>query len=564
MCISSAFAQSTDTFRDIYDDTISLLDMKIFIGSQNEDIPQVNIPKLPLLRENYLRNLETLRRRLALLPKNDSTGILRDELQSLLNLKSIEVNECRTQEWSFVLEWTIPTYFSNIGYPDIWGANEADNPIEVENFLFIFQAIENMTELIKFYNHQAKEALRNFAIPAKGGIEAAIINLRWALDETELGHRLDRIAFKYKCPSCGYDLPKEDALAFIKAKLTPEVQIYNQTLNNLLSKAEETAYTIPRPMKEKCMIATMYNVAGMFLSPKDILKLGEKELSKTNLEMLNIMKSYLNNSNLTKSEMNVYLKSISSEQTTYTDSQEYLDLIDDAISRTESFSKSLTTKVTSYPKVVDVNYETDSFAETYWDCQINVNSKAPIQKYSIPSIMLHEGIPGHHLDLCKDGHGPDFPERQDKLKEFEHNTDRIEGWAFYTEELAYDLGFYNGALEKIGYLEWVRVRSLRLILTYKYFFEDWTIEEAKKFHRENTIVPETAINSETNRATHHTGQVLNYLIGRESIKEMREIAKKELGPKFDLIKFHDFILKNQNYSLIAIRGQLENFILENL
>lgn len=547
------YAEDNDPFREIYDETIGILQMEMFFGEKSEEFPEVNYRKALFHEDDFQQRMEALRRRLSNLPENRDYGIIKSELASFLNQSSINIKECRYHEWSFVESWDPVSYFYQFAYYN------SSKPVKnVENYKFISTAINNLAQALSFYNRQAETALLNYAFPSRAELTAMRDQLKKYFNNDILQFYLYSLSRKYECSEC--EFPREKLKSEFTNKVLTEAKKYGETLEKLMKKASETAYVIPKAFKENCMVKTMYNVGGMLLSPSEVLKMGEDNLESANAEMLKIMREELNNENLTKAQMNDYLRSIREDQLVYTDSQEYMDIVHDAIVRSENFARTITTKETQYPQVNDLNYETDRFAATYRDCQINVNSKAPSLKYAIAALMIHEGIPGHHLDLCKHGHGPDFTPREDELNNFFSNTDRIEGWAFYVEELAYEQGFYSSALEKIGFLEWQRVRSLRLILTYKYFFENWTMKEAEKFHRENSVVPDTSVSSEVNRATHHSGQVLNYLIGRESIKEMREKAKRELGENFSLTKFHDFILQNQNYSLAAIRGEIDNFI----
>ena len=40
------------------------------------------------------------------------------------------------------------------------------------------------------------------------------------------------------------------------------------------------------------------------------------------------------------------------------------------------------------------------------------------------------------------------------------------------------------------------------------------------------------------------GQAVGYKVGQMKILELREVAKKELGDKFDIKKFHDAVLES--------------------
>jgi len=56
------------------------------------------------------------------------------------------------------------------------------------------------------------------------------------------------------------------------------------------------------------------------------------------------------------------------------------------------------------------------------------------------------------------------------------------------------------------------------------------------------------------------GQACAYKIGMLKILELRERAKVQLGPKFDLRDFHDAVLKNGALPLETLEQVVNNYI----
>ena len=55
---------------------------------------------------------------------------------------------------------------------------------------------------------------------------------------------------------------------------------------------------------------------------------------------------------------------------------------------------------------------------------------------------------------------------------------------------------------------------------------------------------------------------MSYKIGELKFKEMRKLAETELGPRFDVRKFHDAVLANGSLPLTILEAQVREFIQE--
>ena len=70
----------------------------------------------------------------------------------------------------------------------------------------------------------------------------------------------------------------------------------------------------------------------------------------------------------------------------------------------------------------------------------------------------------------------------------------------------------------------------------------WTRDRAITFMTEHTALAGNNIANEVDRYISWPAQALGYKIGQLTILALREKAKKELGEKFDIRKFHDEVL----------------------
>ena len=55
-------------------------------------------------------------------------------------------------------------------------------------------------------------------------------------------------------------------------------------------------------------------------------------------------------------------------------------------------------------------------------------------------------------------------------------------------------------------------------------------------------------------------QALAYKLGQREILRLRDEAKQALGPKFDIKKFHDVVLRNGAVSLASLRHEVDAYI----
>jgi uncharacterized protein (DUF885 family) len=158
--------------------------------------------------------------------------------------------------------------------------------------------------------------------------------------------------------------------------------------------------------------------------------------------------------------------------------------------------------------------------------------------YSVESIAYHEGIPGHHLQISIAQELKDIPE----FRKYEQYTAYTEGWAFYSEQLGKDIGFYQDPYSDYGRLENDIWRAIRLVIDTGVHSEGWTRDQMVQYFRDHSNIDDTAIQSEVDRYIAWPSQALAYKMGQRKILELRDRARKALGDKFDLRAFHDQVV----------------------
>jgi uncharacterized protein (DUF885 family) len=173
------------------------------------------------------------------------------------------------------------------------------------------------------------------------------------------------------------------------------------------------------------------------------------------------------------------------------------------------------------------------------------------------AIAYHEGIPGHHMQLSVQQQLTGLPKF--RLHGLGFNA-YIEGWALYAEQLGKDVGFYQDPVSDYGRLSSELFRAVRLVVDTGIHSQGWTRDQVVEFFRKSGAVDEPTIQSETDRYIAWPAQALSYKLGQLKFRELRERARQELGPKFDIRTFHDEMLNGGTLPLDLLEARTDKWI----
>ncbi len=176
--------------------------------------------------------------------------------------------------------------------------------------------------------------------------------------------------------------------------------------------------------------------------------------------------------------------------------------------------------------------------------------------YNLPALALHEGVPGHHLQIAlgEELEGvPDF-----RLDLYPHAFG--EGWGLYSEKLGEEMGIYQTPYERFGRLTYEMWRAGRLVVDTGMHYMGWTRDEAVQLFVENSALSTHNINTEVDRYISWPGQALAYKMGELTIIRLREKAENVLEEKFDIRDFHDAVLANGGIPLNVLEDQINAYI----
>ncbi|EJI86024.1 hypothetical protein AEST_11060 [Alishewanella aestuarii B11] len=186
----------------------------------------------------------------------------------------------------------------------------------------------------------------------------------------------------------------------------------------------------------------------------------------------------------------------------------------------------------------------------------NLYRMSDMPKYQLEALAYHEGIPGHHMQLAIAQELDGIP----KFRRFGGATAYIEGWGLYSELLPKEIGLYQDPYSDFGRLAMELWRAARLVVDTGIHAKKWSREQAIQYLVDNTPNPEGDAVKAIERYIVMPGQATAYMVGMIKLLELRELAKTELGERFDIREFHNVVLKNGAVPLDVLEQLVKDYI----
>jgi uncharacterized protein (DUF885 family) len=172
------------------------------------------------------------------------------------------------------------------------------------------------------------------------------------------------------------------------------------------------------------------------------------------------------------------------------------------------------------------------------------------------ALALHEGLPGHHLQVARAHELADLPE----FRRYGWYAAFGEGWALYAESLGAELGFFSEPFSAFGQLNSELLRAARLVADTGIHALGWSRQQAIDYLGANTANAASDNEVEVDRYIAAPGQALGYKMGQLRIQALRDKAQAALGERFDLRRFHGAVLDNGALPLAMLDQQVERWI----
>jgi len=186
--------------------------------------------------------------------------------------------------------------------------------------------------------------------------------------------------------------------------------------------------------------------------------------------------------------------------------------------------------------------------------------------------VFHEGVPGHHLQCAQVVHQAELLNRWQRLLCWV--SGHGEGWALYSERLMDELGYFDDAGDRLGFLDMQGFRAARVIVDIGVHLgltipadnpygwrpgEVWDGDKVFEFMRAHSRMEDGQLAFEVNRYLGWPGQAPSYKVGERIWMQARDEVKGRKGADgtgFDLKEFHTAALNLGSIGLDPLKAAL--------
>jgi uncharacterized protein (DUF885 family) len=187
---------------------------------------------------------------------------------------------------------------------------------------------------------------------------------------------------------------------------------------------------------------------------------------------------------------------------------------------------------------------------------VNLRDTAEWKRWYLPTFAFHEGVPGHHLQgsLALEASG------LATLRKLFWFAGYGEGWALYAEQLADEMGAYEGdPFGRLGYLQSMLFRAARLVADTGLHALRWSHERAVDYMVQATGEPRSRMAAEVARYCVMPAQALSYKVGHNHWNALRDLSRRQLGTAFDVREFHAVCLMSGAVPLEVLTGMVSDW-----
>ena len=170
-------------------------------------------------------------------------------------------------------------------------------------------------------------------------------------------------------------------------------------------------------------------------------------------------------------------------------------------------------------------------------CLVNVFDLGELPVFEVATLAHRTGLPGRHLQasIARELELP-------RYRALAHHPAFVEGWALYATSLASALGTEVEGLAELGRLS-LEIESAALaVVDTGVHHRRWTRDDAVDYLLENTPYPRGRCVRNVERVLVQPGRAVAATLGRGTLENLAAEARRRLGARFDLVRFHDRVL----------------------
>jgi uncharacterized protein (DUF885 family) len=501
---------------------------------------------------------ETFLARLKAIPSNGFSD--RDRLSHDLLIRVLELR---------IADFDLKEYEMPINQQNGIHTSLADLPLSVP-----FDSVKHYEDYVARL-HQIPRVLNQTTEVLRAGMKGKLMPVRFLIEKLPVQCQgiIDADPFLIPTRKFPSSIPPEDQKRLteqiteaIKVDVIPAYQAFAAFLSTEYAPAGRTTLSIASlPDGEKRYQNDIYARTTTRLTPDEIHQLGLREMDRIQTEMTAIARKegFRDLASFRASlKTNPKYRPTSAEQ--------ILDDFRRYIAQMEPKLPQLFTLLPKSPVTVEAIPAFQSAAATHYvtgtpdgkrpgRVVVATSNFAERSLIDDEAIAYHEGIPGHHMQLSLQQQLTGLPKF--RLHGLGFNA-YVEGWALYAEQLGKEVGFYQDPVSDYGRLSSELFRAVRLVVDTGIHSRGWTRDQVVEFFRKSGAVDEPTLQSETDRYIAWPAQALSYKLGQLKFRELRERAQKELGPSFDLRKFHDEMLDGGTLPLDLLEARTDHWIAE--
>jgi len=187
---------------------------------------------------------------------------------------------------------------------------------------------------------------------------------------------------------------------------------------------------------------------------------------------------------------------------------------------------------------------------------MNLSDMHDLPKYQAEAIAYHEGIPGRHMQVAVAQELAGLP----SFRKNDGNLTYAEGWALYAELIPKECGMYKNPYSDFGRLANELFYSAKLVVDIGIHSRKWSRSQAIEYLIKNTPNTNEDCRKQVDRMIVWPANAISAKTGMMQILELRELARKELGDKFDLREFHDVLLSGGSLPLDMLADAVRTWI----